>query len=304
MTFREENLRFAGQFDIASQAFSEPVIAVELGPDASEKRGNTAAFLLAVNMLSRTFNNVYAVFPDGIATLWHPWHLDEVGDIIDELSRTVDHDLRSAPPRQPDVVLSVGQASSVPAHRQVIVRGSHWRAALDCDLPEAGEGIIGSLYSACMGAAQVLLHVLNRMGANYRPMEPYRFSVLDFCVEGDEGYDSGRLWVPEAHMVGVGAVGSASVYTLAHFDDIGGTLHLIDNDQVDESNLNRYVLVLQRRIAKYGVWPFVFGHEREIAVRSRQYGSGPNRSRKSPGQINRRCNTRQCRQNRVRVVNW
>ena len=29
-------------------------------------------------------------------------------------------------------------------------------------------------------------------------------------------------------------------------------------------------LVLQRRIAKYGVLSFVFGHEREIAVRSCQ----------------------------------
>ena len=43
--------------------------------------------------------------------------------------------------------------------------------------------------------------------------------------------------------MGVGAVGSALVYTLAHFDEIGGSLHLIDNDQVDISNLNRYVLM-------------------------------------------------------------
>ena len=31
------------------------------------------------------------------------------------------------------------------------------------------------------------------------------------------------------------------------------------------------ILVLQRRISKCDVWPFVFGHERAIAVGSWQY---------------------------------
>ena len=253
MTFRDENLRFAGQFDIVAQAFSEPVITVELGSDAARGRGNTAAFLLAVNLLSRTFDNVHAVFPDGIAAFWHPWRLDEVDTAIDELSLTVCHDLRSAPPGRSDVVLSIGQAPSVPADRQVVVHGSHWCASLDRDLPGSGEGIIGSLYAACMGAAQVLLHVLNRMGASYRPMKPYTFSVLDLRVDGVEEDALGRLWVPETHLVGVGAVGSALVYALSHFGDIGGLLHLIDNDQVDDSNLNRYVLMRRRDIGRWKV---------------------------------------------------
>ena len=253
MTFRNENLRFAGQFDIMARAFSEPIITVELGSDAAGRRGNAAAFLLAVNLLSRTFDNVHAVFPDGIAAFWHPWRLDEVGTVIDELGLTVCHDLRSAAPGRSDVVLSIGQAPSVSADRQVIVHGSHWRASLDCDLPGSGEGIIGPLYSACMGAAQVLLHVLNRMGASYHPMKPYTFSVLDLRIDGVEVDAPGRLWIPETHLVGVGAVGSALVYALSHFGDIGGLLHLIDNDQVDDSNLNRYVLMRRRDIDRWKV---------------------------------------------------
>ena len=99
MRFREEDFRFAGQFGIAAQAFSEPVITVELGPDGAKRRGNTAAFLLAANLLSGTFDNVHAVFPDGITTDWHPWRLNEVGTVIDELSWTVGKDLRGELPR-------------------------------------------------------------------------------------------------------------------------------------------------------------------------------------------------------------
>ena len=125
MTFREGNVRFAGQFGIGAQAFSEPVITVELGPDAAKRRGNTAAFLLAVNLLCRTFDNVHAVFPNGVATDWHPWRLNAIDAVIEELSRTVDKELRCEPPRRSDVVLSIGQDPSVPADRQIVVHGSH-----------------------------------------------------------------------------------------------------------------------------------------------------------------------------------
>ena len=253
MTFREGNARFAGQFGIAAQAFSEPVITVELGPDAAKRRGNTAAFLLAANLLSRTFDNVHVVFPDGITTDWHPWRLNAIDAVIEELGRTVDKELRCEPPRRSDVVLSIGQDPSVPDGRKIVVHGSHWRASLDCDLPGSGEGVIGPLYSACMGAAQVLLHVLHKTGANYRPMPPFRFSVLDLRMDGVEENGPGTLWIPEAHLVGVGAVGSALVYTLAHFDEIGGALHLIDNDQVDNSNLNRYALMRHQDVGRWKV---------------------------------------------------
>ena len=253
MTFREENVRFAGQFGIAAQTFSEPVITIELGPDAAKRRGNTVAFLLAANLLARTFDDVHVVFPNGITTDWHPWRLSVIDAVIGELSRTVDKELRCEPPRRSDVVLSIGQDPSVPADRQVVVHGSQWRASLDCDLPGSGEGVIGPLYSACLGSAQVLLHVLHKMRANYRPMRPFRFSVLDLRMDGVEENGSGTLWIPEAHLVGVGAVGSAVVYTLAHFDEIGGTLHLIDNDQVDNSNLNRYALMRHQDVGRWKV---------------------------------------------------
>ena len=38
-----------------------------------------------------------------------------------------------------------------------------------------------------------------------------------------------------------------------------------------ESGFPARLLVLQRRISKCDVWPFVFGHERAIAVGSWQY---------------------------------
>ena len=164
MRFRDENMRFARQFGFPTQPFSDSVITVELSPDAALLRGNVAGFLLAVNLLSRTFERVHAVFPEEATVHCHPWHLKTAGAVVEELVKSMDGSLNVGLPQRSDVVLSVGNESDTPARRKVAVRGSHWRAALDCDLPGAGEGVLGSLYATTMGAAQVLLHVLEMVG--------------------------------------------------------------------------------------------------------------------------------------------
>ena len=254
MTFRSENHRFIEQIDVSSDVFSRPTIAVELRPDAARHPGNTAAFLLAVNLLSRTFERVHAVFPPGTEAPDHPWGLGTVRAVVDELNDAVEGAVHIGAPGHSDVVLSVGAGSSIPADREAVVRGSPWRAALDCDLASEGEGegegTIGFLYAACMGSAQVLLHVLNGMQAPYPPMTPFSFSLLDLLSCGADVDTPKVITIPDAHLVGVGAVGSAAIYALAHLGDLQGMLHLIDNEAVDETNLNRYVLMRRRDIGR------------------------------------------------------
>ena len=150
-------------------------------------------------------------------------------------------------------MLSIGERPDTSAEREVVVRGSHWCAALDCDLPGTGEGVIGSLYAATMGAAQVMLHVLEKAGAQYKPMAGFQFSLLDHLPFGVDSSTPKPARIPDAHLIGVGAVGSAAVYTLAHLDDIDGTLHLIDNETIERPNLNRYVLARRRDIGGWKV---------------------------------------------------
>ena len=253
MAFRDENLRFAKQVNVSPEAFSRPTITVELGPDAAKHQGNVSAFLLALNLVSRTFHRVYALFPPEIKAPNHPWNLITVGSIVDELNDTVEGTIHVGSPEHSDVVLSIGARPSISAKHGVIVHGTHWRAALDCDLPGAGEGTLGLLYAACMGAAQVLLHVLSNMTSTYRPMPPFTFSLLDLLRDGAEGDMPKEITLPEAHLVGVGAVGSAAIYALSHFGRLSGDLHLIDNEKVDDSNLNRYVLMRRRDLRRWKV---------------------------------------------------
>lgn len=246
MQRRDERDRFADQFNLTAEVFSDSVITVELSSAAARRPGHVRTFLLAINLLSRTFDKVYAVFPAGTEAADHPWHLGTVDAVVDELRDTTDGALTVGRPALSDVALSIGEDASTRAHRSVMACGSHWGAALDCDLPGSGEGVFGTLYAATLGCAQVLLHALELTGAAYRPMAPFRFSLLDLLPRGVSGQSVPPISLPEAHLVGVGAVGSAAVYTLAHLDEVRGTLHLIDNETVDKSNRERYALMRRR----------------------------------------------------------
>ena len=220
---------------------------------AARNKGNTAAFLLALNLLSRTFERVHAVFPLDTAAIRHPWNLEMVREVVDELNDTVEGSIHIGAPKRSDVVLSIGGAPTLPGDREVVVRGSSWRAALNCELCSGGEGVLGHLYAACMGAAQVLLHVLDSMKAPYRPLPPFTFSLLDLLRSGEDVAMPEVINIPESHLVGVGAVGSAAIYALAHLEDLHGVLNVIDNEKVEDGNLNRYVLMRRRDINRFKV---------------------------------------------------
>ncbi|MEN3236376.1 E2 ligase fold family C protein [Methylobacterium ajmalii] len=52
----------------------------------------------------------------------------------------------------------------------------------------------------------------------------------------------GRIDLGEAHLVGLGAIGNGAVWALARIEDAVGTLHLVDHEAVDLSNLQRYAM--------------------------------------------------------------
>ena len=170
MSFRDKNLRFAQRHAIVPEVFSEPTVAIELQQGPARHNGNVAAFVLALNSLARVFENTVALFPQGTRLGANPWHLGTVDEAVEEINLTVDGAVRTRSPRDPDIVLSIGMPTTTAAKRSVFCCGTQWVAALDQALDPASDGILGCLYGATLGAAQVLLHALDLAGASYKPI--------------------------------------------------------------------------------------------------------------------------------------
>jgi hypothetical protein len=129
-----------------------------------------------------------------------------------------------------------------------------WDALLSNDRPlTAGTSPnpLGAGAAACLAAASVFNHVLVKGVSNQRlishstttPSGDVRFST--FSREKDRTPDTipSRDWRlgEEAVLVGVGAIGNASAWALAR-SPLQGTLHIVDPEVVELSNLQRYVL--------------------------------------------------------------
>ncbi|TKB23044.1 MAG: hypothetical protein E5V67_34520, partial [Mesorhizobium sp.] len=52
----------------------------------------------------------------------------------------------------------------------------------------------------------------------------------------------------ETHLVGLGAIGHGSLWTLARQPGLSGRLHVIDHETIELSNLQRYALAGQAEI--------------------------------------------------------
>lgn len=55
-----------------------------------------------------------------------------------------------------------------------------------------------------------------------------------------------------SHLVGLGAIGRATCWTLAHVENLSGELHGIDGEKIDLSNLQRYAGATQEDVRKGG----------------------------------------------------
>jgi ThiF family len=72
-------------------------------------------------------------------------------------------------------------------------------------------------------------------------------SLLNYQREGKRvGHlEEGDIDIGDIHLVGIGAIGCAAVWTLSKCDFLKGSLRLIDPEEVSLSNLQRYVLCSQ-----------------------------------------------------------
>jgi hypothetical protein len=244
-----DNRRFAKTIGVAADVFDRPVVTLELPRGQEERPDAVTAFTLAANLLKRLFTKVYLVAPDAPLGR-NPWQLTRLSELPGALAGVAEGDVHWGVPERSDIVLGVGAPPSLAGGRTSFFTFNGWLAGLEQDVGSGETGSFGAIFAACYGAAQCFLHAAAATGASYRPIEPFRISLLTYDFTDTNAPTLTRIDFREAHLVGVGAVGSAFVYALAHLPGCDGLLHLIDNDAVDDPNLERYILMRKRDVMR------------------------------------------------------
>jgi hypothetical protein len=129
-----------------------------------------------------------------------------------------------------------------------------WRALLSRDGP-VGSGSTANPFGAgaasCFGAA----NVFRRIFADQLPRGDLDDRIdlsLSTYFQGSAAVSElpERCDLGDAYLVGLGAIGNGAVWALSRIPGLAGVLHLVDHENADLSNLQRYVMAMQDDVGR------------------------------------------------------
>jgi hypothetical protein len=225
---------------------SAHVVALSFDDAAVNSPEGRASLDLSVRLLARIYPAL-AVHPMGSAASEYAARLGELAHSINDQIE-LQEGLADT-----DIVVNIGATATAAA--DVINIGSDgWSALLSRHRP-VGSGQttnpFGAGAAACFGAA----NVFRRIFADQLPR-----GGLDDLVDLSlstylQGTRAGSE-LPEccdlgdSYLAGLGAIGNGAVWALSRVQGLAGTLHLVDHENADLSNLQRYVMTTQDDIGR------------------------------------------------------
>jgi molybdopterin/thiamine biosynthesis adenylyltransferase len=158
------------------------------------------------------------------------------------------------PHRLYDAVLVIGE-ENVRSKRTISVNSDGWLTYLYPDRKHfarisENQNPLGAQLSACFGVAEIFKAIFSKT-LDCNPLdvsssESLTFSILDYALNTPstenpvlpESFHLGSI-----HLIGAGAIGSATAYSLRSIHGVSGALTVIDPETIEVSNLNRYLPV-------------------------------------------------------------
>ncbi|WP_237478593.1 E2 ligase fold family C protein [Lichenibacterium dinghuense] len=170
--------------------------------------------------------------------------------LADDLARTakaIHRDIDLRPRRDRVAFRIVVGATAPPGYCRGVFAGSEgWTALLNPGAPVAGadsDNPFGAAAAACLAVAAAFRAIFSDHLPDGRPDVPVELDVL----HGVPGRSSAPVRLPVGidlsgtHLVGLGAIGRATAWTLARAPALRGDLHGVDHQTIELSNLQRYV---------------------------------------------------------------
>jgi len=150
------------------------------------------------------------------------------------------------------VAIVVGATDPTNDMTKIFAGSDGWRARLSADAP-VGSGPttnpFGAGAAACFATANVFRFVFAPQlvcGGLDRQID---LSLFDYRQESGPGLRlPDHIDLGDAYLAGLGAIGHGAMWAMGRLPSLAGTLHTVDHDMVDLSNLQRYVMAVQKDV--------------------------------------------------------
>jgi len=207
-----------------------------------------ASLELTVRLLSR-------LYPEIIFTALDADDQDQVSE-LKQLALSINPDI-GFEAKLPAVAIVIGKTRIDRSCPTFYIGSKGWKIGFSAVDPIGSADSLNPFAAgaaACFGAANIFRsifgHQLNGAGIdNSFYLSLLDFEFLDQQRFGDEPFDPiPSIFIGEATLVGLGAIGNGVIWALSKLEAIQGDLHLVDPEIVDLSNLQRYILADQDSI--------------------------------------------------------
>lgn len=210
----------------------------------------------SVNLLIRSGLNIDVFLPEHNVTpeLSIPLIEGNLGSGLKRLSLKINPNssLQVNPePREYEVALVIGKGLPIKAHHYIFINAYGWLSSVGEDgrISEYFEGNLGNpigpVIAACYGSVEIFKVLLNKIAeGRFKLIRSLTFSALNYEINPTHWHNPqlpGKIRL-NACLIGAGAIGMAIAYTLASLPTLSGNLTVIDPEEVEVSNLNRYSL--------------------------------------------------------------
>lgn len=218
--------------DVLRRTLEQTPVGVAFGEDATRSQEGRSLLDLTVRLLARLYPAMSILPGPGC---------DAEADRLAELACGI-NPLLELDTASPSVGISIGEVTSSVLDAPVFAGSEGWDAFVSRSDPQrvgATHNPLGAGAAACMAAGELF----NSVVLGSQPSGPVRFSTFSRAAGSTDSDVPNDGWVlaEEATLVGVGAVGNAVAWALSR-SPLRGRLHLVDQETVDLSNVQRYVL--------------------------------------------------------------
>ncbi|MER8700365.1 E2 ligase fold family C protein [Mesorhizobium sp. M1273] len=221
------------------------VIGIAFDETACSSEGR-ASLDLAVRLVARLYPNI-CFLPEG----------DEAKKLarsLSALARSINGQIDIVRPRvgAPSQCLVVGLASPDVACPQMFLGSDGWMAKFSTEQP-VGSGnssnMFGAGAAACIAASNLFRAIFNEQIGGATVDRSVSFSLFDYAPGSDANPPLEANTILDAvFLLGLGAIGNGAVWALARVPGLQGQLGIVDGEEIDQGNLQRYVLALEKDV--------------------------------------------------------
>lgn len=228
------------------EILAKHVICVEF--DDQVLRSNEASCCL--EMLVRIISRLY---PKLKFIGHHDGDTSRIGEVAD-LARSINKEVEIARDDEPPtIVINLTPVATLSTDcLSLFVSSQGWLVSVSQEKVQkfgTSSNPFGGSVAACV-VASILFQTVFKDQLDQKPIIDVSFSVLSFVNGHDTDLSLDAVQLDDVNLIGVGAIGSVTVWALSKLSSLTGKIRLIDHDRVQESNLHRYVVMTEADVGQ------------------------------------------------------